>query len=81
MPVTSSDFVYYGGFHIFSSAVFLTTSTGSGSLASTWLYYGGFHVFQNSTVAFVTTSSGAVVTTFRKMITHHYLTRLSDIRV
>jgi hypothetical protein len=79
MPVTSSDFVYYGGFHIFSSAVFLSTSTGNP--ASTWLYYGGFHVFQNSTVAFVSTSSGAVVTTFRKMITHHYLTRLSDIRV
>jgi hypothetical protein len=78
MPVTSSDFVYYGGFHVFSSAVFLTTS--SGSLASTWLYYGGFHVFQNSTVAQVSTSTGASATTFRHLITHHYLTRLSDIR-
>lgn len=67
MPVTSSDFVYYGGFHIFSSAVFITTSSG-GSLASTWLYYGGFHVFQNSTVASVSTSTGAVASQFRKLI-------------
>ena len=29
MPVTSSDYVYYGGFHVFSSAVFVSTSTGS----------------------------------------------------
>lgn len=49
MPVTSSEFVYYGGFHIFSSAVFATTSSGGApGIASTWLYYGGFHVFSNT---------------------------------
>ena len=49
MPVTSSEFVYYGGFHIFSSAVFATTSSGAPpGIASTWLYYGGFHVFSNT---------------------------------
>ena len=59
MPVTSSEFVYYGGFHIFSSAVFATTSSGGApGIASTWLYYGGFHPFLNSTVNPVTTSSG-----------------------
>lgn len=79
MPVTSSEFVYYGGFHIFSSAVFVTTS--SGSLASTWLYYGGFHVFLNSTVAPVSTSTGAPISTFRPLITHHHLIHLSDIRL
>jgi hypothetical protein len=76
MPVTSSDFVYYGGFHVFSSAVFLSTVTPT----STWIYWGGFHVFQLTTLAPVTTSSGAAVSTFRHLITHHYLTRLSDIR-
>jgi hypothetical protein len=79
MPVTSSEFVYYGGFHIFSSAVFVTTSSGP-TLSSTWIYWGGFHVFQLTTLAPVTTSSGAAVSTFRHLITHHYLTRLSDIR-
>jgi hypothetical protein len=59
MPVTSSEFVYYGGFHIFSSAVFATTSSGAPpGIASTWLYYGGFHSFLNTTVAPVSTSSG-----------------------
>ena len=59
MPVTSSEFVYYGGFHIFSSAVFATTSSGAPpGIASTWLYYGGFHPFLNSTIAPVSTSSG-----------------------
>lgn len=59
MPVTSSEFVYYGGFHIFSSQVFITTSSGGApGIASTWLYYGGFHSFLNSTVAPVSTSSG-----------------------
>lgn len=59
MPVTSSEFVYYGGFHIFSSQVFVTTSSGVVSVPSTWLYYGGFHPFLNSTIAPVSTSSGA----------------------
>ena len=75
MPVTSSEFVYYGGFHIFSSAVFLPTPT----VSATWEYWGGFHIFDNSPTI-ITTSSGTVATTFAKLITHHYLTRLSDVR-
>jgi len=63
MPVTSSDYVYYGGFHVFSSAVFAPSG---GTVSSSWGVYG---LFGNWAYTGAATSSGAAsVTAGRKLI-------------
>ena len=80
MPITSSQWGYYGGYLVFSSVAASGTSGTTGLTSTQWQYWGGYLVFSTA-FAPVSTSTGTATTRIRPLISPRLLINRIDIRL